>query len=41
MFFTGKLLKDERSYAAKNEAIQLLRRALDIRTSHLGNIIQR
>ncbi|XP_048741170.2 uncharacterized protein LOC125655060 isoform X3 [Ostrea edulis] len=32
----GKLLQDEINYGAKCEAVQLLRRALDIRTTKLG-----
>ncbi|XP_061187631.1 uncharacterized protein LOC133195719 isoform X1 [Saccostrea echinata] len=36
LFQLGKLLQDEINYAAKCEAVQLLRRALDIRTTKLG-----
>nr|XP_022299793.1 uncharacterized protein LOC111108304 isoform X1 [Crassostrea virginica] len=36
LFQLGKLLEEEINYAAKCEAVQLLRRALDIRTTKLG-----
>lgn len=36
-FASGKLLQEEINYAAKCEAVQLLRRALDVRTTKLGN----
>lgn len=36
LFQLGKLLQEEINYAAKCEAVQLLRRALDVRTTKLG-----
>jgi len=35
--FVGKLLMEEISYGAKIESVGLLRRALDIKTTNLGN----
>jgi hypothetical protein len=35
--FVGKLLMEEISYGAKLESVGLLRRALDIKTTNLGN----
>ena len=33
---TGKLLKEQKTKAAKSEALLMLRRALDVRTTSLG-----
>lgn len=37
IMFVGKLLMEEISYGAKIESVGLLRRALDIKTTNLGN----